>query len=72
MISMWTRSLRHTTKRRFYIKYTVWKEREKLQQHALLFNNSTPSLYVKVHCVQNWVENGFAEPVEREKWIKGT
>ena len=25
-----------------------------------------------MQCIQNWVENGLAEPAEQEKWIKGT
>ena len=44
--------------------HTVGKECEKLPLCALLFNNSTPSLCVEVQCVQNWVQNGFIEPVK--------
>ena len=45
--------------------HTVGKEREKLPWYTLLFNNSTPSLYVEVQSVQNWIENGLAEPAKR-------
>ena len=38
--------------------HTVGKERAK----CILFNDSTPSLYAEVKCVQNLVENGLVEP----------
>ena len=41
--------------------HTVEKMSEKLPYYALLFNNSTPSLYVEVQWVTNWVENGLVE-----------